>query len=47
MKFIKITSTERQMELFAQYAEDESVIDWKSMFENFQDYRKKVIEQSV
>ncbi|CAF4038174.1 unnamed protein product [Rotaria sp. Silwood2] len=44
-KFIKISSTERQIELFNQYTNDESIINWKSMFEGLQDYRKKVIEQ--
>ncbi|CAF3692369.1 unnamed protein product [Rotaria sp. Silwood1] len=46
LKFIKISSTERQMELFNQYTNDQSIINWKSMFESFQDYRKKVIEQN-
>ncbi|CAM4778548.1 unnamed protein product [Rotaria magnacalcarata] len=46
LEFIKISSTERQMELFAEYTHDEPVIDWKSMFEILQDYRKKAIEQN-
>ncbi|CAF2782624.1 unnamed protein product [Rotaria sp. Silwood2] len=45
IEFIKISSTERQIELFNQYTNDESIINWKSMFEGLQDYRKKVIEQ--
>jgi hypothetical protein len=35
------------MELFEQYTSDESIIDWKTMFEGLQDYRKKAIEQSI
>jgi hypothetical protein len=35
------------MELFEQYTGDQSMIDWKSIFEGFQDYRKKAIEQSI
>ncbi|CAF4354288.1 unnamed protein product, partial [Rotaria socialis] len=46
LEFIKISSTERQMELFAEYTHDEPLIDWKSMFEILQDYRKKAIEQN-
>jgi hypothetical protein len=46
-KFIEISSTERQMELFEQYTGDQSMINWKSMFQGLQDYRKKAIEQSI
>ena len=35
------------MELFLEYTKHESLIDWKSIFEGLQDYRKKVIEQSI
>lgn len=36
------------MELFEEYThDDQSIIDWKSMFEGLQDYRKKAIEQSI
>ncbi|UJR15561.1 hypothetical protein I4U23_002500 [Adineta vaga] len=47
-----ITSHERQMELFQQYTNDElssyaqSTIDWPTMFQQLQDYRKKAIEQN-
>ncbi|CAF0847203.1 unnamed protein product [Rotaria sordida] len=46
IEFIKISSTERQMELFNQYTNDQSIINWTSMFKDLQDYRKKVIEQN-
>ncbi len=46
-KVIEISSTKRQMELFEQYTGDQSMIDWKSIFEGLQDYRKKAIEQSI
>lgn len=35
------------MELFDEYVnDDQSVVDWKLIFEGLQDYRKKAIEQS-
>ncbi len=46
-KFIEISSTERQMELLEQYTADQPMINWKSMFEGLQDYRKKAFEQSI
>ncbi len=46
-KFIEITSIERQMELLEQYTADQSIIDWKSIFEGLQEYRRKAIEQSM
>ncbi len=53
LKFIPITSHERQIELFQQYTNDDlgsytqSTIDWQSMFHCLQDYRQKSIEQSI
>jgi hypothetical protein len=35
------------MELFEQYTADQSMIDWKSIFEGLQEYRRKAIEQSM
>jgi len=35
------------MELFQEYTNDQSVIDWKSIFQGLQDYQKKAIEQSI
>ncbi len=46
-KFIEITSIERQMELLEQYTADQSIIDWKSIFEGLQEYRRQAIEQSM
>lgn len=52
LKFIPITSHERQMELFQQYTNDDvssyaqSAINWQTMFHCLQDYRQKAIEQS-
>jgi hypothetical protein len=51
-KFIPIPSNGRQMELFQQYTNDDlsgyaqSAINWQSIFQYLQDYRKKAIEQS-
>ncbi|CAF0829067.1 unnamed protein product [Adineta ricciae] len=45
LTFTKISSSERQMELFEQYTKEQPLIDWKSMFECLQDYRAKAIEQ--
>lgn len=47
LKFVPITSTDRQMELLEEYTADQSMINWKSIFEGLQDYRKKAIEQSI
>ncbi|CAF0829516.1 unnamed protein product [Adineta steineri] len=46
IEFTKISSIERQMELFEQYTKDETFIDWKSMFQCLQNYQKKTIEQN-
>lgn len=52
MKFTPIPSTERQMELFQQYVNDDlsldiqSKIDWQSMFQCLKDYRQKAVDQS-
>ena len=35
------------MELFQEYTNNPSIIDWKSIFEGLQDYRKKAMEQSI
>ncbi|CAF2665735.1 unnamed protein product [Rotaria sp. Silwood2] len=51
LQFLDIPSIERQMELFQQYTNDDlnfdvqSTIDWQTMFQCLQDYRKKAIEQ--
>jgi len=35
------------MELFEQYTADQSIIDWKSIFEGLKDYRNRAIEQII
>ena len=45
-QFLPITSTERQLELFEQYTRQHPFVDWRAMFDSFQEYRRKALEQS-
>ena len=53
VQFTKITSPERQMELFQQYTNDDLssygqfTTDWPSMFQSFQDSRQTATEQGT
>ena len=46
LQFLPITSTERQLELFEQYTRQHPFVDWRAMFDSFQESRRKALEQS-